>query len=203
MFFTTCASAVSTTSRGWSVFSAAPSRKRRPEPVRHRRDPVLRHQPVQSLRGQRPPALIHEHRVLPAAQLPRRFENLTCPTAQRHPMLPRRLRPACGNRPHARALIHLVPHRTTDLGAPRRSQHHELERQRIHAARLRCPHLPDGRSDLAVRQSPIMRDRSSGRRGRVRSSAICPRSNAERRLGRPECKENATDCNVVMTVRSV
>ena len=153
-------------------------------------------------------ALVHEHRVLPAAQLPRRFENLTCPTAQRHPMLPRRLRPrrlrpACGNRPHARALIHLVPHRTTDLGAPRRSQHHELERQRIHAARLRRPHLPDGRSNLAVRQGPIMRDRSSGRRGRVRSSPVCPRSSAERRFGRPECKENATDCNVVMTVRSV
>ena len=44
LFWTTCASAASTTSWGWSVSSAG-----RPEPIRHRRDTVLLEQLAQPL----------------------------------------------------------------------------------------------------------------------------------------------------------
>ena len=106
-----------------------PVPERRPEAMGHCRDPMLRKQSAQPLAVHRSPALADEHDgTVPVLQPPGCLENLQRALAQRHPMLPCRLHPACWNRPHARTLIHLAPHRPTDLAAPRRRQHQELER---------------------------------------------------------------------------
>ena len=53
------------------------------------------------------------------------------------------------HRPDTLLPVDLAPHRPADLDAPRRRQHQELQSQHLHLARLRRPHLRDGRPHFA------------------------------------------------------
>ena len=155
-----------------------PVPERRPEPMRHRRDPVLPEQPAHLLAAHLSAALADEHDRTPAAaQLPRRVENLQRAAAQRHTVRAQALHPARGDRPDALLPVDLAPYRPADLDAPRRCEHHELERQRVHLARLRRPDLLDGRPHLAVRQGlPVSDDMLLGAEHRQEPVARVVRS---------------------------
>ena len=96
-----------------------PVPERRPEPMRHRRDPVLPEQSAHLLAAHRSAALADEHDRTPAAaQLPGRAENLQRPPAERHPVRAGGLHPARGNRPDALLPVDLAPRRPSPPSAP-------------------------------------------------------------------------------------
>ena len=151
---TLCASADSTTSRGWSVSSAAQSRNERPEPVGHCPDFELTEQSAKLLVEDRLPGAGGKHQRAAAPELPRLPKYVQGAATKRHPMLPSHLHPRGGNRPHSRPLIDLGPFGQAHLAPPRRGQHQELKRQLQHQGRRRFPAGADGHHHLVMRQRP-------------------------------------------------
>ena len=174
----TCAKAASTTSRGWSVSSAAQSRNDdRPHAARPRSGTSRAAQRIRS----------------PPSALPRSVTNtigLPPPPSLRAASRISRARPHSGTR-CSRAvfiglagIVHTPSVRSISLHTaartsppPLRPQHQELKCQGVHLAWVRRPHLVDGRRHLPVGQgSPASDDAVLGAEHRQQPVARVVRS---------------------------